>query len=407
MSSSTFKEKINTFVSSKRNILGIYILLSFLAAIQSYTLSSDLPTNHTKYNNYQIFKESFNHLKAQKDLYVFYPDEYYDLFKYTPTFAFFYGVFNLFPDWLGLIIWNLINALVFILAIYELPRLNNYQKGLIGLITLTECLTSLQNEQSNALLAGLLIFSLCFMEKRNYLLATLMIACSFYLKLFGLVGAAIFLFYPQKLKTAGFLLFWLIVLFAVPLLFIDLNQYAFLGSSYLDLLQNDHSNSYGYSVLGWLNAWFNLQPDKLLVMGTGVVLFLIAMANIKQYKDYAYRLLTLSSILLWVVIFNHKAESPTFIIAMAGVAIWYVISSNSKIELALFISALIFTALFTTDILPKSLRNTYIKPYVLKAVPCIFIWIRIFYQMLIFKAGRYQLKTNSYIEQDSKEDAAQ
>jgi len=42
---------------------------------------------YSHYNNYIIFKQSFYHLIAQKDLYIHYPQEQYDLFKYPPTFA--------------------------------------------------------------------------------------------------------------------------------------------------------------------------------------------------------------------------------------------------------------------------------------------------------------------------------
>jgi hypothetical protein len=39
------------------------------------------------YNNYIIFKQSFTHLYNHQDLYGAYSSEYWDLYKYTPTFA--------------------------------------------------------------------------------------------------------------------------------------------------------------------------------------------------------------------------------------------------------------------------------------------------------------------------------
>ncbi|RME20836.1 MAG: hypothetical protein D6800_12755, partial [Candidatus Zixiibacteriota bacterium] len=42
---------------------------------------------YTHYNNYLIFKYSFLNLLAGKNLYVTHPEQYYDLFKYSPTFA--------------------------------------------------------------------------------------------------------------------------------------------------------------------------------------------------------------------------------------------------------------------------------------------------------------------------------
>jgi hypothetical protein len=42
---------------------------------------------YTGYNNYIIFRESFAHLIAGKDLYTVYSSEYFDLYKYSPSFC--------------------------------------------------------------------------------------------------------------------------------------------------------------------------------------------------------------------------------------------------------------------------------------------------------------------------------
>jgi hypothetical protein len=82
--------------------------------------------------------------------------------------------------------------------------------------------------------------------------------------------------------------------------------------------------------------------------------------------------------LIWVVIFNHKAESPTFIIAMAGAAIWYFNSERSTINTVLFILAVIFTSLAPTEIFPREIRVSVFEPYVVKVVPIILIWVKAF-----------------------------
>lgn len=67
---------------------------------------------YSHYNNYIIFKQSFYHLIAQKDLYIHYPQEQYDLFKYPPTFALLFAPFSLLPDFLGYSFWTAINLLL-------------------------------------------------------------------------------------------------------------------------------------------------------------------------------------------------------------------------------------------------------------------------------------------------------
>ena len=148
------------------------------------------------------------------------------------------------------------------------------------------------------------------------------------------------------------------------------------------MLANDHSISDGLSVIGWLKTWFGLNVNKTYVSLAGVVLFCIPLLKVKEYSSYHFRILMLASILIWVVIFNHRAESPTFIIAISGVALWYFSQFQKKENLVLLILALIFTGLSSTDLFPKFIRDQWIFPYVIKAVPCILIWIKILYDMM-------------------------
>ena len=385
-------KKIKSLVSNKSVLVAIFILLPIAAGVQSYVNSSGAAKtgpytvdNSTRYNNYVIFAKSFYHLVHNQDLYVSYPSEHWDLFKYTPTFAAFFGIFAFLPDWLGLNLWDLLNAFIFLLAVFYLPGLTNYKKGLVLIICAIELLTSIQNEQSNGLVAGLLILSFGLMEKKKYFLSVFCIVFSAYIKLFGIVGCALFLFYPKKWKTASYFVFWMAALFLLPLLFVGPDQYAHLWQSYRNLLSHDFSGSEGVSVLGWLHSWFGLEPDKSLVVMLGATVFLIPIYRIKQYQNPAFRMLALASILLWIVIFNHKAESPTFIIAMAGVALWFVTTRLTVFDKILFTLAIVFTVVSPTDVFPRFLRDHFVRPYSLKAFPCIVIWVKIIYDMIVVK----------------------
>ena len=376
-------------LSNRKIIIGLFLAFAVFAGVQAFILSNktfeQTGEKALKYNNYIIFKQSFNHLTENKDLYQLYPEEHKDLYKYSPTFSVFFGAFTLFPDVVGLTLWNILNALVFLLAIYYLPRLNLTQKGLILLICLLEFMTSIQNQQSNALVAGLIILTFGLAEKRYYLLATFCIVFSIYIKVFGVVGLALFLFYPEKWKLALYTAGWSLLLFILPLLFVSIDQLEFLYKSWGHLLDNDHTISYGFSVMGWLHAWFGLDSGKQIVLIAGVILFLIPLIRIKEYKNFTFRFLTLTSVLLWVIIFNHKAESPTFIIAMAGVALWFISDKKNAINIALFVSALILTSLSPTDLFPKFLRDGYVEPLMLKVFPCILIWLKIIWDLLVLK----------------------
>ena len=86
-----------------------------------------------------------------------------------------------------------------------------------------------------------------------------------------------------------------------------------------------------------------------------------------------------------MIIFNHKAESPTYIIAITGVAVWFG-SQKIKIEnLVLLVLALVLTSLSPTDLFPASIREHYVLPYDLKVLPCVLIWLKITFELLFFR----------------------
>jgi hypothetical protein len=376
-------------ISNYKIILAIVLLFALAASFQSYFQQArtfgESTIKYTNYNNYVIFKQSFIHLIENKDLYQLYPKEHWDLFKYSPTFSLFFGALAIFPDLIGLNLWNILNAITLMLAVYYLPKVNLKQKGLIVLIFLIELMTSMQNEQSNALIAGLIILAFGLLERQHYFIAAFCVVFSVFIKLFGIVGFALFLFYPQKWKLILYTTVWIVILFLLPLLVVDFQQLKLLYLSWGNMLEADHSGSYGFSVMGWLQSWFGFAANKLSVVAAGVILFLLPLMRFDLYKKYLFRILTLSSVLLWIVIFNHKAESPTFVIAMAGVSIWFIIGDKNLLNSILFFSALLFTSLSPTDIFPRFLREEFVIPYSLKVVPCILIWLVILYKMIVMK----------------------
>ena len=48
--------------------------------------------------------------------------------------------------------------------------------------------------------------------------------------------------------------------------------------------------------------------------------------------------------------------------------------------------AFVFTILSPTDLFPKSVRVNFVVPYVLKAVPCILIWVKIIFDLVFYKS---------------------
>jgi len=368
----------------------LYLLICLIAAAQGLFAPEKFyvpgGAAYTNYNNYVIFKYSFFHLLHGKDLYQLYPAEHWDLYKYSPSFSICFGLLAWLPDAAGVILWNLINALTLYAGLRMLPGLDDKKKSWILLFCLPELLTSIQNTQSNGLIAGLIIMALALAERSKYFLSALCIVFSVYIKIFGVVAFVFYLFYRGKPRLIAYSLFWMAVLALLPLLVVDIHQLSFLYRSWGHLLQDDRSASMGISVMGLLQSWTHLDVPKNGVTLAGILLFCIPLINIRRYRDYTFRLLMLASVLIWIVIFNHKAESPTFIIAMAGIGIWYFAQPYSKVNLALLLLAFLLVSLSISDLVPSSVRNGFVARYNIKALMPVLIWCKLQADLWLLKA---------------------
>src|SRR2546430_1082491 len=71
-------------------------------------------------NNLKIFRWSFFHLLGRQAIYAPYPDRYYDIFKYSPSWAMLFGPFALPPMAIGFFLWDLGAALLLYHAVQRL-----------------------------------------------------------------------------------------------------------------------------------------------------------------------------------------------------------------------------------------------------------------------------------------------
>jgi len=366
-----------------------YLLICFLSVAQGLFAPDKFyvpgGAAYTNYNNYVIFKYSFFHLVSGKDIYQLFPADHWDLYKYSPSFSLCFGLLAWLPDPAGLLLWNGINAFFLLAAIRMLPGLDDQKKSWILLFCLPELLTSIQNSQSNGLMAGLIIMALALAERSKYFLSALCIVFSVYIKIFGIVAFVFYLFYKGKPRLIAYSLFWTALMALLPLLVVDIHQLGFLYRSWQHLLMDDRSASIGLSVMGLLDNWAHLDVPKNWVTLAGMLLFCIPLIHIRKYKDRTFRMLMLASVLIWIVIFNHKAESPTFIIAMAGIGIWYFSQPVSRVNLVLLILAFLLVSISISDLVPSFIRDSFVTRYAIKAVMPVVIWCKLQVDLLLLK----------------------
>ena len=400
-------------VESKRIVGLLYVAAIVFISLRNLSLPwGDLFADggfYSRYNNYIIFKQSFFHLITRQDLYIHYPQEQYDLFKYPPTFALLFAPFSMLPDFLGYSVWTALNLLLPVFAIYKLQGVSSRVKAAMSALLLLEGFTSALNSQSNGLMLGLLLFAFVAMQNGRISQAVLFIWLTAFIKLFGILFFAMLLVFPGAVKKSLVrvpVIFGALYLLPLPVLGWEglQRQYA----SMFNLLAHDHGYFVKYSVMGWLQQWFGLRPNKnlILILGLGLQCLPLLVLIIKQKLWRSgtlqqmnskslerWQFLFAASWLLWMVIFNHMAESATYVIAVGGAMLAFSqvkFMNNADFEsvkntqldddrynspwILAFIMMFLFTMLGPTDVYPKDVRFWIVETAQLKAFPCILLW---------------------------------
>ena len=359
--------------AGRRRPIDWLVALLWIGAIVSATVQQGVLSRN---NNFRIFRAASRHLLAGYDLYAAYPAEHFDFYKYSPTFALLFAPFAYVPFAPAMLLWNALNAGALYVAIgLVLPRRG---ATLARAIVFLDMLGSLQNVQSNALVAALIVFTFAAYERHHTALGSLAAITGTFIKLFPLAGASFAIFHPRKVRVAIALVAGTVLFAALPLLVASparlLAQYA----SWRAIEASDSLNR-GYTVMQMVElvsgAGLPNWPIQLIGM-----LVLLAPVVVQRWRwhDWELRRLYLCSVLVFCLIFNHKAESPTFVIAITGTAIWFAtIVRPSRWEWALLGFVVLFTILASSDVMPRTIQRDFFDRYRFKTVPMIVLWIEL------------------------------
>ena len=369
------------FFAQPRTLFGLWTFLAVIAAITKIA-----PHRH---NNFLIFRGVFWHTLQKLSLYDFYPKEYNDHNLYGPIFSLVIAPFAVVPDALGLLGWLVVLALGMYYAVRRLPLEEGRQIFLYWFCA-HELLTALQMQQFNIAIAAIIVGSFAAIEKGREVTAAFLIVLGTFVKLYGVVGLAFFFFVKRKPRFILALIGWSVVCFVAPMLISSpeyvVGQYvewyerlaAKNGENTFSLMQN-------ISLLGMIRKISgSASYSDLLVILPGLALFGLPYLRFRQYRHLAFRYAILSSVLLFVVLFSTGSESSTYIIPFAGIALWYATSpwKRSGWDVALLVFAFVLSSLSPSDLFPRSLREAYVLPYALKALPPTLVWLRLSYELL-------------------------
>ena len=379
------KEKIQTFFARPfwrdyRTLFGLWLLLSVVAALMKM---------HS-HNNFLIFRGVFWHTWQQQSLFAEYPTEYFDVNHYGPLFSLVIAPFAVVPEWLGLLLWCIGLSLFLYLAVRR-SLLTDRQQVFVLWFCAHELLTALYMQQFNIAIAGIILLAFFLIEQERDASAAFFIVLGTLVKLYGIVGLAFFFFSKHKLRFVLSLLGWGLLLFAAPMMVSSpdyvIGQYqewmACLTEKNAGNLFASHQN---ISLLGMVRkiSGCATYSDLWLIL-PGLLLFGLPYLRFSQYKYMAFRQTLLASVLMFVLLFSTGSESSGYIIALAGVVIWYtcVPWQRSGWDVALLVFAFVLTSLSPSDLFPKAIREAWVQPYALKALPVAIIWFKLCYEMLV------------------------
>ena len=347
-------------------------------------------------NVWDIFYRAYFHLTEHKNLYLFYPAEYFDEYLYSPSFAVLFAPFSKLPYYVAYFLWNNLSMMIIPFMAYRLPLLSDRKKALFCYIVLIEFLTCLQGTQTNAMIAGMILCTFLSFEKKQYWLAAFLIAIGFYIKIFPLAAASLFLLYPDKIRFLIRFVTAMVVIGALPLLFIPYKELIWQYHNWAICLHDDQHANYGVSIPGLIGANFGITDiGKICMQVLGIFIFLTMYIRTGLFKEYRYRVYFFCALMMWMPLFNHAAEIYSYAIAIIGVATWYAYQPRNK-WLDRGILLFIFLASVTPiDPMPKA-WSYFVREHNLKVIPYMILFAVVLGQMLFNKSTffRKEIKTD-------------
>jgi len=362
-----------TFAPPRRLVLAVYVASTGLVTVQQAIL------RHS--NNLSIFRSASRNLFAGRDLYAAHPEQHLDFYKYSPTFALLFAPLAYLPFALAFLCWSLLNGL---LLWYALDRLLPEREATVALALLyLEVLLALQYGQSNALVAALTILAFVAFEGRRQLGAASSITLGAAVKLFPVAALSLAVFHPRRLRFGAIFIALLAAAVALPLVAVPLGDLLGLYRSWHAIEATDALRR-GYSLMHYVHAWFGVDwPNwPLQVAGTALLLLPLAL-RADRWEALEFRRLFLCSLLVYSVLFNHTSESPSFVVAYAGIVIWYASSPPSRLRTAVMALTLLVMVVHDVDVVPRWVKYDILFPYRIKGIPCLIAWLAMQWELLV------------------------
>lgn len=368
------------FFSDYRTIAILWGILAIVAALTKGGLDAHI-------NNFIIFRQVFWHMIDLKSLYAYYPEEYSDHNLYGPLFGIIIAPYALMPKFLSLLCWLLSLCAVLYAAVLKMP-LDKKAKIFIFWYVSNEVLGALFMAQFNIVIAALIIVSYTAIDRDKNGWAACFIMLGTMTKLYGILGLAFLPFSRHKMRLMGYCIMWGVIFFVAPMLISSpeyiISQYSEWITTLVDKnTLNENAIYQNISFIGMTHRISGMQFSDIWILIPAALLFVLPAYRVNQYKYKGFQWALVASALMVIILFSTGSESSGYIIAISGVAIWYVTApwKRTTTDVVLLIFALVISSFGHSDLMPKIIRNGVIKPYALKALPITIIWLKLIWEM--------------------------
>lgn len=326
-------------------------------------------------NDYAIFRASFWNLISGQDLYGLRLDQAGNGFKYSPSFALLFAPFAVLPFGLGLLLWNFVNSISMFFALRSL--LPGDQARMALALAFLPILRSVQSSQSNALVAALLIFAFICFERAWRVRGAFAIAIAAAIKIFPLAGLAFALSRPRQMRALALFAGAALMLALLPLLVISPRELVGQFQSW-GTLQSHETILLGSSLIGLLRRGGLLWPTWVVQLAASGIVIGVLIARRDQWAERSFQLQYLAFVLVFCVLFNHRAESQSTVIAISGLIIWILAAPPPRAgwRIALFVVVYSLATLIGADVTPRIIKRA-LSPEARLAIPLTFVWLAI------------------------------
>lgn len=335
-------------------------------------------------NDFAIFRASFWNLLANKDLYVLRLDQAHDYFKYSPSFALLFAPFALAPFVAGLFLWNLVNALsVFFALRLLLPR---EQWALAQALVSLPTLRSMQSSQSNALIAALIIFAFVCYERKWLWPGGMAIAIGTVTKIFPLAALVFALPRPDRARAVLITVSCAAILIALPLIIVSPGALAAQYQSWVALERGEASLVGSSAMVLLRDAGISWRAWPVQLVGCAIVLAMLVLRT-RDWNDRNLRLQFLGFVMVFCVVFNHRAERQSAVIALCGMVIWYLASPPAWWRTALFVIVYLLAAVTGSSLVPAAIKDI-LSPQIRFTFPLTILWLVMLGELALVRKER-------------------